>query len=144
MNALSKLLFLLCIGLIGLGCATKRASSKISEKSCIDNVIAKDSALGSIRNHNCETKSLSETIKIYTSEIDKIDFKDCPENFRLAFNDHKNAWTAMLEVTDKHSDLRGEMHDLFKVIEQGEDRLRFKELLDAVWATWGDVENSMK
>lgn len=113
------------------------------EKDCITHVIAIDDTIGKARNHNCETISLSETIRIYISEIDKIDFSDCPSNFKQAFDSHKEAWSKMITITDKYPDLRGEMHDLFKVLEGGENKKEFKILLDSIWSTWGEVEKAM-
>jgi hypothetical protein len=110
------------------------------EKTCIEKVITLDEKLGKNRNHSCETISLSRAIRNYTTEIDKIDFSNCPENFSKAFKEHKNAWLKILKITDKYSELRGEMHQLFKLLEQGEDKEEFKSLLDSIWKTWEDVE----
>ncbi len=143
-----KFTILLLFGFATFSCSPKNHKSTITtaniEKSCIDRVISADNALGSARNHNCEVMSLSETIKLYTDGIDKIDFKDCPADFTKAFDDHKKAWVEMLTITDKYPDLRGEMHDLFKILEEGKDKASFDPLLATIWSTWADVEKSME
>jgi len=143
-----KISMLLLLASAIINCTTQKQKStpdsSINEKSCMDQVIAIDNDIGGTRNHNCEVMSLSETIKIYTAGIDKIDFKGCPSDFSKAFDDHKKAWTAMLAVTDKYPDLRGEMHDLFKILEEGKDKDSFKPLLAKIWSTWADVEKAME
>ena len=111
-----------------------------AEQQCIQNVIALDDSLGTIRNHACETISLSETIEHYAAAMEKINYEDCPEEFAVAFVKHRQAWMAMTAVTDKYSDLRGEMHTLFDQIEKGKDSTLFKPLLKNIWDTWGAVE----
>lgn len=147
MNVLLKIALLLIIGLVTFGCTPKKKTSQdkvMDAKSCVEHVIAVDDSIGRLRNHNCEKISLSETIKIYVNGIESINFENCPEDFTKAFKDHKDAWKDMITLTDKFPDLRGEMHDLFKIIEKGEEKDIFKPLLDNIWATWADVEKSMK
>lgn len=135
-----------------LSCTSPSASNEQLEKSnfspkektCINKVIAQDDALGKIRNHSCETISLSETIRNYTNGIEKINFEDCPKGFTKAFKEHKNAWIEILVITNKYPNLRGEMHQLFDELGKGEDKESFKPLLDAIWTTWAKVEKSMK
>jgi hypothetical protein len=111
-----------------------------AEQQCIQQVIALDDSLGTIRNHNCETISLSETIDQYAAAVEKINYKDCPEDFAKAFVKHREAWMAMKTVTDKYPNLRGEMHTLFDQIEKGKDSTLFKPLLKDIWDTWAEVE----
>jgi len=145
-----KIIVIICISIVLFNCnnrpPTKNQRSNnhnLKEKNCITQVIAIDDSIGKIRNHNCETISLSETIRMYTSGIDKVDFTNCPPNFKQAFHSHKEAWTKMTTITNNYPDLRGEMHDLFKILEEGEDKEAFKILLGSIWSTWEDVENSM-
>jgi len=147
MKNISQVVLLLLVVLVTFHCTNKKPNPKNStpgdEKNCIEHVIAIDDSIGGLRNHNCEKISLSETIKIYTDGIENISFDYCPRNFSKAFEAHKKAWVAMMEVTDKYPDLRGEMHDLFKILEEGEDKDSFKPLLDKIWSTWADVEKAM-
>ena len=54
------------------------------------------------------------------------------------------AWEYMVYITDKYNSMRGEMHDLFDQIGASGDSLDFKVRLDAIWGTWGFVEEAMK
>ena len=141
------ILILPLLSMLFLNCSSKKQSTDknlaVSYQSCIDHIIAVDDSIGKIRNHNCEKISLSETIKVYTTGIENLDFNNCPGDFTNAFQRHKKAWTQMLQVTDKHPNLRGEMHDLFKILEEGKDKEFFKPLLDKIWSTWAEVEKSM-
>lgn len=103
-----------------------------------------DASLGKIRNHDCETISLSQTILKYTQGVKKINYSNCPKEFVDAFENHRQAWIKMLSVTDKYPDLKGEIHDLFNILEKGNDKETFKPLLKSIWDTWGEVENAMK
>lgn len=137
--------------LIGLFLACKEPNAKQPTKNavvdltkaCLDRVMAQDDSLGKARNHACETISLSETIKQYVSGLENIDYSNCPEAFVNAFKAHREAWTAMMEVTDKYPDLRGEMHDLFDELEKSEDADTFKSLLKPIWDTWALVEKEI-
>lgn len=114
------------------------------KKECIDSVIAIDDSLGKIRNHACERVSLSQSIRNYSAAIKKISYKDCPQSFKKAFEKHQQAWDAMVVVTDKYPQLRGEMHVLFKKLEEGNDAELFKPLLKEIWETWEEVEKAIK
>lgn len=113
-------------------------------KECMNRVIALDDSLGKIRNHACEKISLSQSIKDYSAGMKKFSYKKCPESFKKAFERHRQAWANMLVVTDKYPDLRGEMHVLFKQLEEGKDAELFKPLLKAIWDTWAEVEKAIK
>lgn len=113
-------------------------------KSCIESVIAKDDSLGAVRNHACEKIPLAATIAQYADGMEKLDFSACPEDFKLAFSNHIAAWRNMIPIVEKHPGLRGEMHDLFEELENGEDAETFKPLMKAIWDTWGAVELAMK
>ena len=111
---------------------------------CIKNVFSIDDSLGSVRNHACETIALSQTISNYTSALKKLNFKDCPEEFKKAFKDHWIAWDDMIPVVNNYPDLRGEMHDLFDQIEIGADSSAFNIKLKAIWDTWAIIEQNSK
>lgn len=119
-------------------------NNKVSKQECIDRVIALDNSLGKIRNHDCKTVSLSQAILNYTQGIKKIDYSNCPETFIVAFEKHRQAWLEILSVTDEYPNLRGEMHDLFKILEEGNNKEDFKPLLESIWDTWGEIEKSME
>ena len=109
-------------------------------KKCIEMVIANDEILGKERNHACEKISLSKTVKAYSKGLKKLDYGNCSEEFTQAFERHRQAWLGVLPITDKYPELRGEMHDLFAQIEKGKDGEEFKNLVKAIWDTWGEVE----
>jgi hypothetical protein len=113
-------------------------------KQCIEYIIAKDDSLGKIRNHACKEQSLSKTIHQYIGALNALDTKDCAPAFNQAFNNHKKAWLNTLKVTDNYSHLRGEMHDLFAVIETSKDSTEFKILINNIWSTWAEVEKAIK
>ena len=143
--SLSFLALLICTA--GFSCQGSHKSAvgnAGSDKTCIEKAIAKDAALGKVRNHACEAISLSETIDDYVEGLKAIDFQHCPKDFALAFKAHWEAWEKMGTFVEKYPDMRGEMHDLFDEIEQGEDAGTFKPLLAAIWDTWGEIEESMK
>lgn len=114
------------------------------QKICIDRFLKADDSLGKIRNHACETISLSETILQYENALRKTDYKSCSPSFETAIDKHLDAWHEIVKVTDRYPDLRGEMHDLFSKLENGKDSTLFKPLLDAIWDTWAGVEKFIK
>ena len=87
---------------------------------------------------------MSESIISYVSDINQFDFKDCPDDFKTAFHLHKNAWEDMLEVSDKYPSLRGEMHEIFDIIKEGEHGALFEKKLKAIWDTWSPIESFTK
>lgn len=111
---------------------------------CMAQVIALDDSLGKARNRACQTISLSETIRQYAGGMEKISYRGCPSDFTEAFRKHREAWLALIPVTDQYPGLRGEMHVLFKQLESGEHAERFKPLVKTVWDTWAEVEAAMK
>ena len=113
-------------------------------RDCMARVIALDDSLGKVRNHTCESTPLSETIRQYAFALENIDYEACPAAFSTAFQKHREAWLALLPVTDQYSGLRGEMHVLFKQLESGEHAEQFKSLVKAVWDTWAEIEAAMK
>ncbi len=149
-NSATPFLFLLVAVCLSANCNSSQPATSspthgaATARSCIQKVIDQDSILGKKRNHDCESISLSETIRLYIKGIDDIDFDNCPPAFTQAFQNHKKAWKDMIPVTDHHPDLRGEMHDLFDIIESGEQADQFKPALKAIWDTWADVEAAMK
>ncbi|MBK7938656.1 MAG: hypothetical protein IPJ82_16920 [Lewinellaceae bacterium] len=111
---------------------------------CMARVIVLDDSLGKARNRACQTVSLSETIRQYADGMEKISYRGCPSDFTEAFRKHREAWLALIPVTDQYPGLRGEMHVLFKQLESGEHAERFKPLVETVWDTWAEVEAAMK
>jgi hypothetical protein len=110
---------------------------------CIEQIMASDDSLGRIRNHACENISLSETIANYIGSLEALNYEDCPKAFTESFKQHIAAWKSITKMTDHYSGLRGEMHDLFKEIEEGDEGEEFKELVKSIWDTWADVEQSI-
>ena len=137
-----KLFVIIGLGLL-VNCADAKKSkdsTTLSQKDCIDAVLKQDGALGKIRNHACETISLSKTIAQYVDAINNLDYEGCPDEFRKAFKSHTAAWSEMGKFTENYPDLRGEMHDLFDSIEKTKDSTTFKPLLKAIWDTWSSIE----
>lgn len=121
----------------------KELNMNQSPKECIENIIEQDSELGNMRNHACEKQSLSATIDDYVASLDKLNYNNCPSEFTLAFEEHIEAWVNATEITDLYPDLRGEMHDVFAIIESGPDSTEFKYLVAEIWSTWEQVELAM-
>lgn len=119
------------------------SQEKVEERTCIQRIMAYDEKLGTIRNHGCETQSLSKTIQDYVNALENASFKGCPNTFKDAFDKHIEAWKATLVVTDKHPDLRGEMHDLFDELEKHEeDGAALTQAIKGIWDTWEEVEKA--
>jgi len=108
----------------------------------IRRILAEDEELGGIRNHACEDTSLSATIRQYVAAIDALDFNACPADFTTAFQKHRAAWAASVPFFAQFDDLRGEMHDLFTIIEKGDkaQKAAFDEKLKLIQSTWMEVE----
>ncbi|MEL6810979.1 MAG: hypothetical protein AAFP76_06560 [Bacteroidota bacterium] len=118
------------------------AISKTEQNDCIEQIFDQDSMYGASRNIRCMELSLSQTITQYVSEIRSMNFEACPKSFDDAFESHALAWLDIRSVTDKYPELRGEMHDLFDLIEKTEDSLIFKKKLKSIWDTWAEVEKA--
>lgn len=114
------------------------------EKKCVQKVLTIDDSLGKIRNHETEKISLSRAIENYTNELRKISFEKCPGDFKSAFDDHIQAWKNITRITDKYSTKRGEMHVLLDEIEQSKDSVQFNKLMQEIWNTWKEIENSIE
>jgi hypothetical protein len=87
---------------------------------------------------------ISQSIVQYVEAMNKLDFKQCPTQFTQGFTHHKNAWAALLSVTDKYPTLRGEIHELFDKIEKTSDAEEFEPLLKSIFDTWTEVESAME
>ncbi|MDX1912902.1 MAG: DUF4932 domain-containing protein [Saprospiraceae bacterium] len=132
---------------VSLKCPSRfyiRIKAPTTQELCMQNVIALDDSLGRLRNHACERISMSETIKNYVSALESIPFNGCPANFADGFKQHCAAWLALLPFTDRHPELRGEMHVLFKQLETGHDGEAFKAGVKKVWDTWDLVEKAWR
>jgi len=121
-----------------------KGKSIVIQKQCMDGIMKQDDSLGTIRNHFCETASLSETIMQYTTSLKDLDFSDCPDIFKSAFQRHIEAWLLMMPVTNQHGELRGELHTLFDKIAVSKDSTQFKIKLKRIWDTWADIEQTIK
>ncbi len=108
--------------------------------TCIRQILAADDSLGRLRNHACETSSLSVSINEYLKALDALDFGGCPSDFTSAFRKHQGAWYDMLSVTDRYPHLRGEMHLLFKELESSEDADMFAAVLQRIGDSWSEVK----
>lgn len=116
----------------------------VQQSECIRRFMSTDDSLGKIRNHACETVSLSKSIQQYVQALRKADYGICLPSFQEAVNKHLDAWQGILKITDRYPDLRGEMHALFDQLEKTKDSAAFKPLLDKIWDTWAGVEEYIK
>jgi len=91
---------------------------------------------------SAQTISLSETIINYTRDLKSLDFSNCPNDFKIAFEKHIKAWLNFKTLSDKYSSIRGELHDIFDELEKSEDSIVFKQLVGNIWDTWKLVEQS--
>nr|WP_321235306.1 hypothetical protein [uncultured Psychroserpens sp.] len=120
------------------------ATLEIKRTNCVEQIFAKDSVLGSIRNHASEKIPLSKALNNYTKALKSLDYTNCPETFTSAFHEHIEAWEKVAKISNQHPSLRGELHDIFAELEKGKDSTEFKSLVKQVWDTWGKVEESIK
>lgn len=142
---IKPIIFVLSLLFLGCNGANKKKSSSFSNSerkktNCVKRIFEKDSIFGDIRNHASEKISLSEAITNYSKNLKSLDFSHCPEEFESAFNKHIDAWLDFRKVSDKHAVLRGELHDIFTVIEKSEDSTEFKSKLNQILETWKIVE----
>lgn len=137
---------LLFIGCKGSVIKEKSAASNKQTKqmNCVERILEKDSIYGATRNHDTENGTTSEAINNYAENLKSLDFSDCPAAFKLAFDEHIEAWLDFRNVSDKHPTLRGELHDIFAIIEKSEDSTEYKSRLNLIWDTWKTVEESSK
>ena len=140
---------LIVLSILGIqGCKFSNAptdnkqSIDLNEKNCISNILSLDDSLGTIRNHACESISLSETIKQYVRSVNNLDFDNCPYEFTNAFKNHLKAWEDMQKFTNRYPDMRGEMHVLFDEIGKGKDKNIFEPILKEIWDTWAEIEKA--
>lgn len=118
----------------------------VSEHFAIKRVLDADSDLGALRNHNCEERSLTETVKAYVKGMRELSFDGCPDDFRTAFETHILAWEDSIPFFDNHLELRGEMHDLFEQIrsQDGATKNELEAVEKAIWRSWSDVESASR
>ena len=137
-------LSLLLLGCNGQNKKDNSSSSNIERENinCVKQVFEKDSIFGDIRNRASEKISLSEAINNYSKNLKTLDYSHCPEKFESAFHKHIDAWLNFRKVSDKYPLLRGELHDIFAIIEKSEDSTEFKSRLDQILKTWKMVEES--
>ncbi|MGH1387195.1 hypothetical protein [Kordia sp.] len=144
-----KKLGFLFISLILLGCngTPKKENTSIATvnpKDCIKQIFEKDSVFGHIRNYDSEKASVTEAINNYVKNAKTLDFSNCPEGFETAFKKHVDAWLNFRKVSDKHPTLRGELHEIFAMIEKTEDSIVFKSSLKQIFDTWTVVKEASK
>ena len=127
------------------GCRTgppEPAPDNTGTADSIARVLEADTRLGTIRNHAGETAPLHVGLEAYAQSLAELDFQGCPAEFIDAFSEHREAWLASVPFFERHSDLRGELHDVFELIRAygGEDQAALEEHEQAIWSTWRKVE----
>ena len=110
----------------------------------IQQILEKDTELSDIRNHACKKCSLGDAIEEYVARLMELDFEGCPTDFTEAFKKHQSAWTALVPLAEKHSGLRGEMHDLLAKIEKTDDAEELANLKKEIFDTWAEIEKAAK
>lgn len=142
---MAKLIIMGILGVVLWGCGatainTSTAIKEIEkERDCAKGILAADSILGGMRNLETLESSLSFSIDKYTTALKSLDYSACSTDFRRAFMEHIKAWENLKNVTNKYPSFRGEMHEVFKRLERGEEAAQFAELLKDIWATWDRV-----
>lgn len=121
-----------------IGCSPRESR----EADAVRSVLAQDDSLGTARNHAPETMPLTQSIRDYVAGLEAIDFSGCPEDFTTAFARHRAAWERSVDFFASFDELRGEMHDLFEQIRQGDadTRTRLESVEEDIWGTWAEVE----
>ncbi|MFG0258270.1 MAG: YybH family protein [Phycisphaerales bacterium JB043] len=114
-------------------------------REAIRRVLREDDRLASIRNGAVEERPIHEVIREYADALWTMNFEGCPGDFREAYYRHTMAWDAMVGVLAPYGEMRGQMHDVMDELtaEDAPSRERVQTGLDAVWSTWGDVEDSV-
>ncbi|MTB50701.1 hypothetical protein [Lewinella sp. W8] len=137
-------IFLLAVFVTACPSSPPDGADAQADLPCTARILERDAELGKIRNHATEQTALSKVITDYADGLAALDFSECPEAFTRGFAAHIAAWRATTSVTDRYPELRGEMHDVFAIIEHGKDSTEFKALVTDVWATWAEVEAATK
>ncbi|MHC4976090.1 MAG: YybH family protein [Planctomycetota bacterium] len=111
----------------------------------IRRVLDEDDRLGEIRDRGVEERPIHEVVREYGEALGSMDMGGCPGDFREAYHRHTLAWEAMVGVLEPYARLRGEMHDVLDelTVDGASSRDRVQDGLDAVWSTWGEVEDSV-
>lgn len=146
-----KLLGIALVSLMLMGCKNSKPGTRESQKiflkaesHCMEKVLEEDIYLGELRNQASRSISLSEAILKYTEGMRALDFSNCPEDFTVAFKEHIDAWEELRDVSDYYPAVRGELHDVFQVLEKSKDSVLFNQLVERVWKTWELVEQRAK
>ena len=130
----------LFFALLLFGC--NGSNTEQEKRNCFKQVFEKDSIFGNTRNHASEKMPLSNAITKYSKNLKSLDFSKCSEAFESAFQKHIDAWLNFKKVSDKYPLLRGELHDIFLIIEKGKDSTEFRSRLNQILETWKMVEQS--
>ena len=136
MKTITLFLSIFLLGCNGVSKKGKDSYSGKKSKSCVNQIFQKDSILGDIRNHASEDILLSEAINNYSNNLKSLDYSHCPKEFESAFHKHIDAWLDFRKVSDKYPSLRGELHDIFAIIEKSEDSSEFEARLNQILNTW--------
>lgn len=108
----------------------------------IRTIFDEDDRAATIRNHACEDTTLTETVRQYVAAIDAMDFSRCPADFTSAFKKHRDAWANTIPFFTAFDTLRGEMHELFAVIENEgpEQEAALEAISRPIGDSWEEVE----
>lgn len=135
------------LALLG-ACAQSRTDHDATNAQAQAIRVALDADAQAAAKRNQETKYISPSLALtdYLVALDAIDLGATTPEFEGAFREHRDAWEAMIEPLRQRSSERGEMHDVFDRLTAASDPMHeeFQRLIDAVWATWADVETAAR
>lgn len=114
------------------------------QHAAIEQVFALDSVLSKQRDRLPEKLSLAAAVQAYVFGLDNIDFSHCPEAFRQAFKNHRDAWNNSISFFNKHDQLRGEMQAVIADIRKMDSAVvsELDRCMRPVFETWKQVESS--
>jgi len=105
-------------------------------------ILSQDEQLGAIRNHASEDTSLAVGIRQYVDGLDRLDFSACPEDFTQTFRQHRDAWVATIGFFERFDNERGELHEIWEVINQGDkdQKAEFEKISRPITDSWTEIE----
>lgn len=107
-------------------------------QEAIDRILEVEVELGAERNNSSHKDPVHKSVERYISQLESIDLSATPTGFDTAFHKHIAAWKNALPLLKQYSKLRGDMHDVFKLIHQKTDAL--KPIEQSIWTTWYSIE----
>jgi len=123
------------------GCNNTANPKQAGSASCWTRVYETDSILSIKRNEDCKRMPLAAAIGHYLDEAKKITYEDCSLSFKESFLAHLQAWEKLKPIADKYPLLRGELHEVFGLIQRTSDSALFNQYVNDIHETWKHVES---